>query len=66
MEMKRNKKAAKDDEEDHDGTRDTWCLFVRLIQRMWESGEIPGQMLLLVEILISKGDAPNAGLVSLR
>ena len=66
MGMKRNKKAAEDGEEDHDGTRDTPRLFVRLIQHMWESKEIPGQMLLLVEILISKGDAPNARLVSRR
>ena len=38
-----------------EGTGDTWRLLVRLIQHIWDTGEIPTQMLLTVVMLISKG-----------
>ena len=44
--MEREEKAAKEDEEGHEGAGDTWRLFVRLLQHVWNEGEILRQMLL--------------------
>ena len=35
------KKAAKEGKEGHKGAGDTWRLFVRLLQHVWDTGEIP-------------------------
>ena len=41
----------KEGEEGHEGAGDTWRLFMRLLQHMWDTGEIPRQMLLSVVVL---------------
>ena len=48
------------DEEDpevtaRDGAGDNWRLFVRLVQAVWEHGEIPRQLLWVIVVLIPKG-----------
>ena len=40
-----------------EGAGDTWRLLVRLIQHVWDTGEIPSQMLLTIIILIPKGNS---------
>ena len=48
-------KAQKDGTGGLEGTGDTWRMLVRLIQHIWDTGEIPAQMLLTVVVLIPKG-----------
>ena len=36
---------------------DTWRLLVRLIQHIWDTGEIPSRMLLTIIVLIPKGNS---------
>ena len=54
--MEREEKAAKEGKEGHEGAGDTWRLFVRRLQHVWNTGKIPRQMLLSVVVLIPKGD----------
>ena len=42
-------------QEGYEGAGDTWCLFMRLLQHVWNTREIPRQMLLSVVVLIPKG-----------
>jgi hypothetical protein len=39
------------------GAGDTWRLFVRLVQHIWDTGEIPQKMLLTIIVLIPKGNS---------
>ena len=39
--MERKEKAVKEGKEGHEGAGDTWCLFVRRLQHVWDTGEIP-------------------------
>ena len=36
---------------------DTWRLFLKLIRHIWDTGEIPRQMLLTIVVLIPKGNS---------
>ena len=58
-------KTARGGEEGHTGTGDTWRLFVRLLQHVWDTWEIPRQMLRSTVVLILKGgnDFRNIGLL---
>ena len=38
----------------HEGMGHAWRVFVRMIQHVWESGEIPRQVLLSMVVLIPK------------
>ena len=38
-----------------DGPDDTWHLLVRLIRHIWDMGETPTLMLLMIVVLIPKG-----------
>ena len=60
--MEREEKAAKEGKEGHEGAGDTWRLFVRLLQHVWNEGEIPRQMLLSVVVLILKGSNDYCGI----
>ena len=40
-----------------EGAGDTWRLLVRLIQHIWDTGEILPQMLLTVIVLILRGNS---------
>ena len=50
-------KAESEGEEGHVGKGDTWRLLVRLIQHVWETGEIPQQLLRIIIVLIPKGNS---------
>ena len=39
--MEREEKAAKEGEEGYERAGDIWRLFVRLLQHVWDEGEIP-------------------------
>ena len=41
------------------GVGDRWKMVVRLCQHIWETGEIPRQMLLTVVVCIPKGTSGN-------
>jgi hypothetical protein len=41
---------------------DLWRLLVRMLQRVWDTGEIPHQMLLTVVVLIPKGGGDYRGI----
>ena len=45
------------DEEGCDNTGDTWRLVGRLMQHIWETGNIPQQMMLTIVVLIPKGNS---------
>ena len=40
-----------------EGAGNTWRLLVRLIKHIWDTGEIPPQMLFTVIMLIPKGNS---------
>ena len=63
--MEREEKARKEGVVGHEGAGDSWRLFVQLMQHIWESGEIPRQMLLTIVVLIPKegGDYRGIGLL---
>ena len=44
-----------EEEEDTEGAGDNWRLFVTLIQTIWQTGEIPQQMLWIIIVLLPKG-----------
>merc|ERR1712127_458508 len=46
-------------EEGHQGKGDTWRLLLKLIRHIWDTGEIPRQMLLTIVVLIPKGNSGN-------
>ena len=48
-----------------EGTSNTWHLLVQLIRHIWDTGEIPSQMLLTVTILIPKGNSGDFSGISL-
>ena len=48
-------KAEKEGKEGCKGKGDRWRLLVRLVQHIWESIEIPRQMLMMIIVLIPKG-----------
>ena len=39
------------------GRGDTWRMLVKLVQNIWETGEIPRQMLWTIMVLIPKGNS---------
>ena len=39
------------------GRGDTWRMLVKLVQHIWETGEIPYQMLRVIVVLIPKGSS---------
>ena len=49
--------AEKEGIEGLEGVGDMWRLLVRLIQHIWDAGEIPSRMLLTIIVLISKGNS---------
>ena len=53
--MKNKEKAAKKGESGYQGADDRWRLLLKLCQHVWETGEIPRQMLLTIVVLILKG-----------
>ena len=40
-----------------EGAGTLWCVFVDLVQMVWETGTIPQQMLWVVVVFIPKGTA---------
>ena len=60
-------KAEEEGTEGLEGAGDTWRLLVRLIQHIWDTGEIPSRMLMTIIVLIPKGKlGTSAGLACLR
>ena len=53
--MENEKKAAEKGESGYEGAGDRWRLLLKLCQHVWETGEIPRQMLLTIVVLIPKG-----------
>ena len=47
--------AEKEREAGHEGRGDMWRLLVKLVQHIWNTGEIPRQMLRTIIVLIPKG-----------
>ena len=41
---------------------DNWCRFVALIQALWDHGDIPPQLLLMIVVLIPKGGGDYCGI----
>ena len=41
----------------YEGTGDTWRLLLKLICHIWDTGDIPRQMLLTIVVLIPKGNS---------
>ena len=52
----------KKEEEGNAGKLDTWHTFVRLIQKVWEIGCIPQQILWMVIVLLPKGRGNYRGI----
>ena len=50
-------KAEREGEEGFEGKGDTWRKLVRLIQHVWDTGEIPTQLLRIIIVLIPKGNS---------
>jgi hypothetical protein len=44
-----------------EGTGESWCLFVRLVQTAWTHGVIPRQLLWSIVVLIPKGGGITMG-----
>ena len=60
--MEREEEAERKGKEGHEGDGDTWRLFVRLLQHVWNIGKIPRQILLSVVVLIPKGGNDYRGM----
>ena len=60
--VEREEEAENEGKEGHEGAGDTWRLFVRLLQHVWNTGEIPLQMNLSVVVLIPKGNNDFRGI----
>ena len=50
-------KARRDGEGGLEGAGRAWRMLVRLIQKVWDTGEIPEQMLITIVVLIPKGNS---------
>ena len=55
----REEKAAEEGTEGLPGAEDIWQLLANLIQRIWDTGAIPRQMLWVTVVLIPKGNSGN-------
>ena len=55
--MEDEERAAKKGESGFKGAGDRWRLLLRLCEHVWETGEIPRQMLLTIVVLIPKGSS---------
>ena len=55
--MEAEERAEREGEEGHAGKGDTWRLLVRLVQHIWDTGEIPHQLLKIIIVLIPKGNS---------
>ena len=60
--MEREERARKEGVEGQEGAGDSWRLFVQLLQHIWETGDIPRQMLLTIVVLIPKGGGNYRGI----
>ena len=60
--IEREERARKEGVEGQEGAGDSWCLFVQLIQHIWETRDIPRQMLLTILVLILKGGGDYRGI----
>ena len=47
---------------EHEGMGDNWEAFVRLIRLVWETVNIPRQMMWVVAVLMSRGDGDFRGI----
>ena len=54
---KREAKAGRDKEERVESLGDCWRLLARFIRHIWETGDIPRQLLTTIVVLISKGNS---------
>ena len=54
--VENKEKAQEKGEESFKGAGDTWRMLVKLIQNTWDTGEIPRQMLLIIVVLVPKGN----------
>merc|ERR1712194_757062 len=50
-------KARAEGDDGYEGRGDTWRIFVRLVQHVWETGDIPQQMRWVVVVLLPKGNS---------
>ena len=57
--VENEEKARENGEEGYEGAGDTWRLLLKLIRHIWDTGEIPRQMLLTIMVLIHKGNSGN-------
>ena len=53
--MENEDQAIKKGESGYKGAGDRWSLLLKLCHHVWETGEIPRQMLLTIVVLIPKG-----------
>ena len=54
--MENKVKAQKKDKEGYDGTGDTCHMLLKLMQNIWNTGEILCQLLLTIVVLVLKGN----------
>ena len=57
--VENEEKAWENGEEGYEGAGDTWRLLLKLIRLIWDTGEIPRQMLLTIIVLIPKATSGN-------
>ena len=55
--MENEEKEPKRGEPEYEGLGDHWRLLLKLCQHVWETGEIPQQMLLTIAVFIPKGNS---------
>ena len=60
--MEDEERAANKGESGYEGAGDRWRLLLNLCEHVWETGEIPRQMLLTIVVLIPKGTSGSEGL----
>ena len=60
--MEREEKAAMEGTAGAEFAGETWRLLVRMLQRVWDTGEIPSQMLLTIVVLLPKGGGDYRGI----
>ena len=53
----REEKVEKEGKKGYKGAGNTWRLLVKLVKHIWETGEIPRQLLRMIVVLIPKGSS---------
>ncbi len=52
----------KEEEESNVGLGDDWCIFIKLMQAIWEQGCMPKQMQWTIIVFLAKGNGEYWGI----